>query len=282
MCSSQPGLAVVVGVDNSAAARRAAVWAVDEAVSRDIPLKLVHILEPESSDLAGLVAKRSRGEIAIRQAVSAIETTGKPVKLESEILSGGTAGMLIRLSRRAVMLCVGAVGSDPDHHGLIGSTAVAIAGSAHCPLAVVHGAAPLASAAANLIMVATDDSPDDGVLLHTAVREAALRAGPLRVITCWRPPHSDVETTKEGDRQIRAQLERRLARWRHAHSGISVETVPVHGDLADYVRTHAAELQMLIVSARGPGHVRDVVGPVCNAALARAACTVLIVDRLHL
>jgi hypothetical protein len=44
--------AVVVGVDGSRAAVRAALWAVDEAVSRDIPLRLVYALDPgEDNDV---------------------------------------------------------------------------------------------------------------------------------------------------------------------------------------------------------------------------------------
>jgi nucleotide-binding universal stress UspA family protein len=56
----------------------------------------------------------------------------------------------------------------------------------------------------------------------------------------------------------------------------------VHGNLSDYLATHAEQLQMLIVSARGPGHVREVVGPAGNAALRSSDCTVLVVDRQHL
>ncbi len=37
---------VVVGVDGSKAAINAAQWAVDEAVHRDIPLRLVHVIDP--------------------------------------------------------------------------------------------------------------------------------------------------------------------------------------------------------------------------------------------
>ncbi|OBK35969.1 hypothetical protein A5658_07340 [Mycobacterium sp. 1245111.1] len=39
-----PHPAVVVGIDGSQAALRAAEWAVDEAVSREIPLRLVHTI----------------------------------------------------------------------------------------------------------------------------------------------------------------------------------------------------------------------------------------------
>ena len=282
MSSSPTQPAIVVGVDNSAAARHAAVWATDEALSREIPLRLVYVLEGEYADPVDSAEQRRDAGNAIRHAIRAVEATDKPVKLENGILTGPAAGTLIRLSRQAAMVCLGAVGSNPCRHGPIGSTAAAVAGAAHCAVAVVHGSATATSSQGKLIAVATDESPDDGVLLKTAVCEAALRGAPLRVITCWQPPRADPETTQAGDRCIRAQLERRLARWRRLYPDVHVEPVAFHGNLSDYVTAHAAQLQMLIVSARGPGQVRDVVGPAGNAALSRADCAVLIVDHQHL
>ena len=45
--SSAPS--VVVGIDGSRTALDAALWAVDEAVSRDIPLRLVYAIDPDST-----------------------------------------------------------------------------------------------------------------------------------------------------------------------------------------------------------------------------------------
>ena len=282
MSALQTQPAVVVGVDNSAAAMHAALWAVDEAVSRDIPLRLVHILESEGSDPFGTDQRLVDAEIAISRARRAVEATGKPVKLESEVFRGRAAGTLIRLSRQAAMVCLGAVGSNQRRHGQIGSTAAAVAGSAHCSVAIIHGTTPPIRARADVILAATDESPDDGILLSTAVREAVLRNGPLRVAACWQAPRWDPKEAAEGDRRIRAQLTRRLARWRRLYPGVQVETVAVHGDLSEYLATQAAQLQMLIVSVRGPGFVRAVVGPTGNAALRSCNCAVLVVDHQHL
>ena len=38
---------VVVGVDGSKAAIGAAMWAIDEAISRELPLRLVHVVPRE-------------------------------------------------------------------------------------------------------------------------------------------------------------------------------------------------------------------------------------------
>jgi nucleotide-binding universal stress UspA family protein len=48
MTRTQSPTSIVVGIDGSDAGVRAAQWAVDEAVSRDVPLRLVHITEPGS------------------------------------------------------------------------------------------------------------------------------------------------------------------------------------------------------------------------------------------
>ena len=47
----QPSASVVVGIDGSSAAVHAAIWAVDEAVSRDIPLRLIHVIQSTARDI---------------------------------------------------------------------------------------------------------------------------------------------------------------------------------------------------------------------------------------
>jgi len=75
---------VVVGIDGSKAAIRAALWAVDEAVSRDVPLRLLHAIEQADRRESG----PATAETALRQARTAIEAAGTPVKMESEIAHG--------------------------------------------------------------------------------------------------------------------------------------------------------------------------------------------------
>jgi nucleotide-binding universal stress UspA family protein len=92
---------VVVGVDGSKAATNAARWAVDEAVSRDIPLRLVCVIgpshvSPAMADMRRLAAARS----VLYDAQRAVEATGKPVKIETEILRGRPLTKLMQESRR--------------------------------------------------------------------------------------------------------------------------------------------------------------------------------------
>ena len=81
--SNTPHPAVVVGIDGSQAAIRAAEWAVDEAANREIPLRLLHVIpdnvEPAPFAAVGNVAMEVEyGETALRIASAAVEATGKP------------------------------------------------------------------------------------------------------------------------------------------------------------------------------------------------------------
>ena len=142
MDHSPPSKPVIVGIDGSTAALRAALWAVDEAVSRDIPLRLVYAVDPgEDNDVHPDDAARTlaTAEIAVRSAIMAVESTNKPVKIEVEITQGHPTSTLVQASRSAVMACVGAVGLNHFQRGRVGSTAAAVASSAHCPVAIIRG-----------------------------------------------------------------------------------------------------------------------------------------------
>src|SRR5665213_2672471 len=79
---------IVVGIDGSKAAIRAALWAVDEAVSRDVPLRLLYVVEqcdPQAAEPDAMARKLATAETLVRRAFTAIEATGHAVKIETEI-----------------------------------------------------------------------------------------------------------------------------------------------------------------------------------------------------
>ena len=109
---------VVVGLDGSRSALDAALWAVDEAVSRDIPLRLVYAVDPDDSagsDPQDAARDLAAAEIAVRYAFTAVESTEKPVKIEVEICRPGPTRALIDASRSAAMLCWETWASDTRH-----------------------------------------------------------------------------------------------------------------------------------------------------------------------
>lgn len=274
---------VVVGIDGSRSAMDAALWAADEALSRDIPLRLVYAIDPESSsgsDTQAAARDLATAEIAIRQAFMAVESTDKPVKIEVEILQDRPVRALREASRWAAMLCVGSLGLKHSSHGRIGSTAAALATSAHCPTAIVHAHRPPPAEQGWVVAEVNESHSSDGAL-RRAVEEARLRQAPLRVLTTWQSRYTDIHDNHaiaDGNRLAKAGLERRLAEWRSRYPDLDVEAVAVHGNLMNYLAKHAKSIQLLVTAHDRAHGITELLGPAGSATLRDSNCSVLICE----
>lgn len=271
--------AIVVGIDGSNAAIRAALWAIDEAASRDAPLRLLY-----ATGSAGIPeGERARADTAIRHAVKAIEATGKPVKVESEVTPGPVVGSLISASASAAMVCVGAVGLRHFRPGRVGSVAAALAMSARCPVGIIRDHDGRGHRRGNEIVVGLDGSPNTGVLLGAAVMEARLRNAAVRAIVC-RNAATDQRgaAAAQGDQCALADLNRHLARWNRRYPDLRLTSATVHGGLLGYLACHHGSVGLVVASARNRQHLRELVGPAGGAVLHDAECSLLIVNQQHL
>ncbi|GFG76245.1 universal stress protein [Mycobacterium botniense] len=262
--SSAPS--IVVGVDGSSEATDAALWAVDEAVSRDVPLRLVSVIDP--ADRYGAdngTAHYASAHAALYDVQRTVEATGKPVKMETEVVQGKPLRVLLDASRAAVMVCVGSIGRKHAHHG-VGSVAAGLAEWAVCPVAVIRRPVRRSVNPEPGSIVA---DADDGVVLRAAFEEARLRKAPLRIVGSWQ-----AETPDDDDgRLVRARLDRRLATWRRLYPDVLVETVAVRGSICRYVTDHADSVQLFVTAALGGR---------CELGGPRStACSVLIMRRRH-
>lgn len=244
--------AVVVGVDGSCSATAAALWAIDEAVSRDIPLRLLHAVphrdRPTTTD------DIDRASDIVDTAAAAIEATGKQVKVETQIASGDVAQVLLDQARRAAMLCIGSSGRVHAGIGHRQSTALAVARSANCPVAVIHS--PAAAAGASCVVAEVDDTAAGDLVLRRGIDEALLRGIPLRVVTAWPASYPDVQggSSATMTRMVRTRLQRRLSAWREHHPGLDARAVAVPGNILNYLARHRDEIALAIVPhGRGAG-----------------------------
>ena len=89
-------------------------------------------------------------ESSLRAATAAVEATGKPVKIETEILWGSPDTALINESRNASMVCVGSVGIGAMASKMWGSTAATLAEKAYCPVAIIRSPHNVAGLGARL------------------------------------------------------------------------------------------------------------------------------------
>jgi nucleotide-binding universal stress UspA family protein len=261
MSSIRPGPAVVVGVDGSRAAIHAALWAVDEAISRDVPLRLVHVTDPLQAPAvsegvfdSGHVAARS----VLFDAYRAVEAAGKPVKVEAEVLWGRPLSKLMQESRSAVMICVGSIGLN-HARSIAGTVAAALAGSALCPVAVIHR--PPGSSASPQVSVVVAEV-DNGVVLRHALEEARVRQVPLRVIAARAAIAA--EGSADGNRLAHAQLDRRLARWARLYPDVRVEPTVVGESISRYLAGEADSGQLFVTDSRTAQDLCDAYGAGCS------------------
>lgn len=275
--------AVVVGIDGSPTAVDAALWAVDEAVSRDIPLRLVYAIDPDNpsgTDPQDAARDLAAAEVAVRCAYTAVESTDKPVKIEVEILHERPGRALLEASRSAAMACVGAMDLRHSAHRRIGSTAAALAASAHCPVAIVRGGHPN-STGQRWVVAEVDESAASNGVLRRAVGEARLREAPLRVLTSWQTRFTDVHDTHavpDGNRLAKARLDRQVAQWRKRYPDLDVETMAVHGTTLKHLTDKAGSIQLLVVGHERARGIKDLIGPPGYASLHETACSVLICE----
>jgi nucleotide-binding universal stress UspA family protein len=264
-----PPASIIVGVDGSKAAVRAAIWAVDEAVARDIPLRLVHVITP---DVDG---DHARAERIAHGAWEAVEAIGKPVKIEMEIVRGEPVSMLLRASKAAAMVCVGWTGSNSSVE--LGSTASALSRSAHCPVAAIrlHAGASLDG---RWIIAGVDDTLSSDAVLQQAMKEARLRKAPLLALTAGRD-HDDHDTDDAHAVQVR--LDRHLAKQSAEAPEVSVCSLSVGHGVLDYLAKNGDLAQLVVVGVDDPHLVKELTGPHADAVLHHTNCSVMSV-RGHL
>ena len=270
--------AVVVGVDGSRAATRAALWAIDEAVSRDMPLRLITAVGTDGTDRVAATA-------AARSVADSVRAADPAVRVDIDVVAGTPVDALVEASRTAAMVCVGAVGIHHFDHDRVGSTAAALAAGAHCPVAIVRGPVrgtvrgPVRPAPdrPGWVVAALDPTPDSAAVLQFAVGEARLRAAPLRVLGAWQSHGPDATPAPEGSSLVHAQLDRRLAQWRHRYPDLDVAPVTVHGTLLGYLAGNAAAVQLVVVGSGNAQAVGELLGPAGLTGL-DGDCSVVVVD----
>lgn len=267
---------VVVGIDGSRNAVDAAIWAIDEARSRDVPLRLV---------AAAATGERDEADLAVRAAAAAVGASGRSVRIETHVADGAPVPTLLAATGNAMMICVGAVGVKHFDHDRVGSTAQALVTSARCPVAVVRDPGRPDPANPGWVVVELDETPDSAAVLQFGVAEARLRNAPLRALGLWQSRYTDVHDSHavgDGNRLVRAQLDRRLSHWKHRYPDLDARPVAVHGSALAYLSSHAAEIGVVVVGAPNSTGVGELLGPMGQTALNDTDCTIVVVDRQRL
>ena len=257
---------VVAGIDGSDTAIRAAQWAIDEAISRSVPLRLVYVTKATHPTADEYQLDVRHAKASLRAAQAAIEATGRPVKVETAIVTGPPGAALVAESRDADMICVGSVGIGRYARAVLGSTATELAEKAHCPVAIIRPQDDESRRDINWIVVAINDEPDNEAVVEHAMEEAKLRNAPVLAIGERRALHG----TREG-------LDRVVDKWKQRYPDVHIYPVANQADVAHFLRHHDERVQLAVIGGSETDQLAHIVGPFGHPVFHHAKSSVLVI-----
>jgi nucleotide-binding universal stress UspA family protein len=245
---------VGVGVNGSHAAINAAKWAIDEALSRQIPLSLVYVIPRAEARSASPRSEWEveRGEMALSQADCAIQSEGKPVEAEWAILAGDAGQALLDESQEAALVCVGTSRRGWAADGLLGPTATALVAHARCPVAIIRSNPDGSPTQLGVIAVVLNDEPDNDEVVHLAMEEARRRRATAR------------------------QVDRRLDSWVRRYPDVPVEIVAA-GSGGKGSENHSNAIDLAVVGEADADELPGLATPNCHPIVGYPDCSVLLV-----
>lgn len=260
-------IGIVVGIDDSPAARVAVQWAARDAELRKVPLTLVHAVSPEMSTWlrtpmpTGVMRwQQDHGRRLVDGALEVVEEAtehGGPAAIHTEILTSGALPALIDLSEHAELMVAGAQGSGRWPGRLLGSVSSALLRHAHCPVVIVHEEDPSRPQPAGApVLVGIDGSPASESATAIAFDEASRRHVGLTALHAWSDldvsewPGIDWPATQSMAEEVLAE---RLAGWQERYPDVHVRRVVVEAQPGRRLVQEAERAQLVVVGSRGRG-----------------------------
>ncbi len=207
------------------------------------------------------------GETALRTASAAVEATGKPVKVETDVVRGDPAQILIDESRSAAMICIGSVGIGRFARALLGSTATEVAEAAHCPVAIIRSRHSRPKPGSPLIVAAVSDTSDSEHVIETAIHEARLRHAPVLAVGVLRADTGDMPGS---------ELDRRVEHWTRRNPGVEIYAGATRTEIADFLAVMDKTIQLAVIGSSDADQVASLIGPHSHPIIGHAECSVLV------
>jgi nucleotide-binding universal stress UspA family protein len=279
---------VVVGVDASEAAMRAAHFAADEAARRSAPLHVVHaatwldgLTYPYAElDLSGMLYA---GAQSVVQAVSDAVSASLPAdRVSTSVVNGRPVDVLVDASADAVLMVVGGRGVGGITGMVLGSTAHGLVGHAACPVVVVpDDLAAVQARERRSVVVGVEGRGDEDDVLTFAFGEAAARSTDLVAVHAWQDvvletayrsisPLVDWAGVMADEERVLAEA---LAGRRDKEPDVAVREVVVREKPARALVEASLTAELLVVGHHG----RRILGSTAHGVLHRATCPVAVV-----
>jgi nucleotide-binding universal stress UspA family protein len=262
---------IVVGVDDSESSIAAVRWATEEAVARGLPLELLHVT-PYDHPVAPGGPRGAQSILARGRTVARRQAEG--VQVSTRLITGTATDALRKASTEASLLVLGLIGGGRADEVLVGSTTLAVSGSATCPVVGVRSWPPPASTHGEIVVGI--DADTEQTVLDAAFAMAAQRGRGLVVLHCT--SSRDPETS--GSEPV--WLHEQLAQARRRHPDVKV-VVEVHTgglgmNITNTLLRQSARAEAVVVGShdRGPA-ARMLMGSTSRGLLRHSQVPVVVI-----
>ncbi|MET8325719.1 universal stress protein [Streptomyces sp. NPDC005181] len=279
---------LVAGVDGSEHAKRAVLWASDEAVRRHHPLHLVYAADTDTrllyAPMEAIEQIRHAGGELLRETASMVSERYPGLTVTKELSRREPIASLHAAAGNNGTIVVGNRGLGGFNSLMLGSVGLKVAAGASTPVVVVRGSE--GAPAADVVVAAIHDEHDLDCARHAA-NEAVLRKASVRLLHVWNVLESvgNVVTMLDAVDEVARDHVRTLSavadRIRADFPGLTVQADAEKSMSAAGVLVEATRHADLLVMGgrRSPGYFGPTLSRVTHTLLHHAYCPVELIPR---
>ena len=247
---------IIVGIDPSENAARAADWAAREAADRGLALHLVHALGFPAAMNAKAAdhyfrAGHQAAEALLNRVGRDLRARYPDLAITTESSDLPAPEALVALSRTAQLLVTGTRGHGGFTGMLLGSVSLKVASHAHCPVVVVQGGQEADPAQEIVLGV---EPYQAGAPIEFAFATAEALGARLRVVRAWCPTpayggYDYTPDTLARQHEQEAEIAILLKDARQKHPDVHVRAVVVCGNTVPTLIEASHGSRLLVVGA---------------------------------
>ncbi|MDR1430681.1 MAG: universal stress protein [Propionibacteriaceae bacterium] len=282
---------ILVGYDGSDDAYAALDYGVAEALATGAEIALIYAVDDTVlNSVWGVVfdpeeIKQDAADMIV-EAVGEIESRGVPAeRIRTEVVLGNPASALVKYSEFASRVILGRCSLGKGESQFVGSTAVGVAGAAHCPVIVVSSNNPVPAQAIGKMGVGVNIEAKGRRGLPWAMDEAKRLGAQLQVISVvkasarsrWRA--AQVLTVEQQDEAVdvtRIRIESIMNSMREKHPGVDTNIDICYGSPVDTLVKRSRELDLLVLEVQS-GFPGNAIGGVARALMAHGHCPIALI-----
>jgi len=276
------GEAIVVGITDAAASRRAVDWAAQRAAERRQPLELLAVVGGTTGAVGeGPIVEAALAEAQVRAEVEASRIAGG-LDVRTRVERGNPVTRLVEASEGAALLVIGSDYRGPGTKASRGAHGLRIAAGAHSPVVVVPD---FDVAGRSGVVVGVDGSPAGEKAVAFAAAEADRLREPLVAVSVWTPlevprnmgvyPAEYLENLAHLTEEAQAIS---LAGLRSQYPDLQIVHTVERGYPSQIINELAAKARLAVVGSHGRGALaRFLLGSISQEVLAHLGTVTAVV-----